>query len=428
MRLRIFSLIASLLAFFFGTEASHPSPSLSADLICHTNHAADCYPGTFQPTTLFQEIHDDQDVPAGLHIRINLETGKKEAKINGKSNVDVDQTPEVALVETPENDIDTDRLLSAFQSQVVLQQAIDQGTIRPPPSSDGEGESFILGRDTLKEISDKPNPDVLLPALDILEDLSHDIYWGLTLVKDTGAVHKLIRLLSLEGSDYRIKASAALVFGTALQNNPAALTAALSHCYNDELPTGPMEAVIMALLHEQMPQLLTRIMYLLSALSQDQAQLLKFIKADGMSILLNLFDGKNAGLDEKDRIRLKIANFVLDYFLQPELDPMVNTSGTIISASDSKEIVSKLASEDTWEIVDKPDDSAIKTDARSTHSVYSKSTQIIRPWCCAFRQSLSTWKNNNDHSSVHIEYDGVQEAYATLKKKLRSYGSSCEED
>ena len=427
MRLRIFSLIASLLAFFFGTEASYPSPSASADLICHTNYAADCYPSTFQPTTSFQEIHDDQDVPTGLHIRINLETGKKEAKINDDLNADTDQTLDIALVETPEDDIDTDRFLSAFQSQVVLQQTIDHGTIRPPTSSDGEEESFTIGRDILKKTSDKPNPDVLLPALDILEDLSHDIYWGLTLVKDTGAVHKLIRLLSLEGSDYRIKVSAALVFGTAIQNNPAALTTALSHCYNDELPTGPMEAVIMALLHEQMPQLLTRFMYLLSALSQDQAQLLKFIKADGMNILLNLFDGKNAGLDEKDRMRLKIANFILDYFLQPEMDPTVKVSGTFISASDGKDTVSKSAGEDTWEIVDKPDDSAIKTDVKSTRGIYSKSTQIIKPWCYAFRQSLFTWKKINDHSSVHVEYDGVQEAYAALKKKLRSYGSSCEE-
>ncbi|MCJ1357103.1 MAG: hypothetical protein MMC33_007099 [Icmadophila ericetorum] len=427
MRLRLFSLITSFLAILFGIEARHPSPSASVDLICHTGHAADCYPRTFQPTTFFQEIHDDQDIPVGLHVRINLETGQKEAKINEESNAGGDQILDVALVERPEDDIETDRFVSAFQSQLLLQQTDDQGAIRPPSSDNGEGENFDSSRDILKEASNKPDPNVLLPALDILEDLSHDIYWGLSLVKDAGAVHKLVRLLSLNGSDYRIKASAALVFGTAIQNNPAALTAALSHCYNDELPNGPMEAVIMALLNEQMPQLLTRFMYLLSALSQDQAQLLKFMKADGMTILINLFDAKNAGLDGKDRIRLKIANFVLDHFLQPDLHLLVKDKNPSTAPTDSKEVETKLANEDAWEVVSKPEDSAAETSPTNIRGVHSKSVQIIKPWCSAFAQSLSSWKKKNGHSSVHVEHDGVRDAYVTLQEKLGSYGSTCEE-
>jgi nucleotide exchange factor SIL1 len=35
----------------------------------------------FRPTAEWQEIVEGQKVPAGLHYRINLETGKKEAKL-----------------------------------------------------------------------------------------------------------------------------------------------------------------------------------------------------------------------------------------------------------------------------------------------------------------------------------------------------------
>ena len=38
-------------------------------------------PSIFEATSEFQEIQEDQQVPAGLHYRINLETGKKEAKL-----------------------------------------------------------------------------------------------------------------------------------------------------------------------------------------------------------------------------------------------------------------------------------------------------------------------------------------------------------
>ena len=38
-------------------------------------------PSVFEATSEFQEIQEGQQVPAGLHYRINLETGKKEAKL-----------------------------------------------------------------------------------------------------------------------------------------------------------------------------------------------------------------------------------------------------------------------------------------------------------------------------------------------------------
>ena len=38
-------------------------------------------PGVFQPTEEWQEIKKGQSIPAGLHVRINLQTGLKEAKL-----------------------------------------------------------------------------------------------------------------------------------------------------------------------------------------------------------------------------------------------------------------------------------------------------------------------------------------------------------
>ena len=86
--------IILLSGFFFASlasaSASQPSASPSADydLICHTNDAKDCYPRVFQPTDEFQVVHDDQELPSGLHVRLNIWTGTKEAKINVPSEND----------------------------------------------------------------------------------------------------------------------------------------------------------------------------------------------------------------------------------------------------------------------------------------------------------------------------------------------------
>ena len=429
MYFRPFSNLFTTSAFLVGTHASFYSPRASSDLICHTSHASECYPRNFQPSSYFQTVHDDQEIPPGLHIRVNLETGKKEAKINDNAHGESEETKDVVIVEVPDDDSESshraidDNLLGKVPGQQIL-NVLDQGSIRPRPSDSGEGQSFASSRNTLKNVSENPDPDTLLPALDILEDLSHDIYWGLTLVKDARTVQKLVGLLTLNTSDTRIKTGAALVFGTALQNNPAALTAALSHCYNDELPTGPMEAVFVALLHEQLPHLLARFMYLLSALCKDRTQLMHFINGDGMEILLSVFDAEHAGSDGKDRLRLKVANFVLDHFLQPNLTKEAGTEGLIQQAIPEDEVETKLEHEDPWIMATASEDIPPKL----TNSERKDPTKLLKPWCLAFSSSISNWQLNMNDSDTSIAVRDMHEVHAALEQKLAEYGCSCEED
>ncbi|KAI4248982.1 MAG: hypothetical protein L6R42_009126, partial [Xanthoria sp. 1 TBL-2021] len=70
------------LSTFHSARAATPSPKAESNLICHTNHASECYPQIFQPTEKFQTVHDDQNLPPGLHVRMNLATGIKEARLN----------------------------------------------------------------------------------------------------------------------------------------------------------------------------------------------------------------------------------------------------------------------------------------------------------------------------------------------------------
>ena len=397
-----FSQVLLVLSLFLGSRATHPSPQASTQLICHTNHASECYPRTFQPRPYFQKVHDDQELPPGLHVRMNLETGQKEAKLNDPSEDDesvYDVTvipsdiPSDTISEPPTEEIN----LPQGYAQAVLQAQSD-GTIRPPPSDD-DGSSFAYNQEVLNSASLDADVNILAPALDVLSDLAHDIYYGLQLSKDRSSIHKLIFLLGLNNANHQTKASAAVVLGAAIQNNPAALSAALGHCYSDELPTGPMEAVIMALIHEQMPNILSRFIYLLSALSQDPAQLIKFINADGMELLLEVYDVSGAGHDDKDKLRVKIANFLLDHFIAEKAAP-TSASHDQTQEKQVREAEDDLEDED-WVVVE---------------TKMRKDVERLHRWEAVLKDSINSLQRNQDDQE---SLDHAQDLQAVLDASQR---------
>lgn len=423
---RLLIILCTLLALCFNTKATVPSPRATADIICHTSHASECYPRTFQPTESFQLIHDDQDLPPGLHVRLNLGTGKKEAKLNVAGEDDqalmASTTMDVAVVDSAPTSLEA----QGSPKNVEKTPKSNQGSIRPPPPNSPEGTSFDA-RGTSFKTAPLDEPQVILSALETLEDLSHDIYWGLKLAQDSDIVLKLIKLLSINGSDPHVKGAAALVLGSAIQNNPAAFTAAISHFYNDEQPNGPMEAVLVALVHEQLPQLLTRLVYLLSALCQDEPYLWKFVKEDGLDMLMTVFNADKAGQDGRDRLRGKIANFILDHFLQQDSFDMSGNQPENTHQTSESEIYSNLEHEDSWVLSNVE---GVYEWARNTksQSKYQNMADVLKPWCSAFSRSLSRWENWQETFAPTDEVDNVQEAHRALEGKLNSFGCSCEKD
>jgi len=420
-------ILCTLLALGFNTKATVPSPRATADLICQTSQASECYPRLFQPTESFQLVHDDQDLPPGLHVRLNLATGKKEAKLNVVGEDDqalmATNAMDLAVVDSSPPSLET------TGSQKNAQKLVkgDQGSIRPPPPNSPEGTSFDASRTSFK-IASSDKPQVILSALETLEDLSHDIYWGLKLAQDSDIVPKLVKLLSINGSDPHVKGAAALVLGSALQNNAAAFTAAISHFYNDEQPTGPMEAVIVALVHEQLPRLLTRFVYLLSALCQDEAYLWKFVNGNGLDILMTAFSADKAGQDGRDKLRGKIANFILDHFLQQDSFSMPEKQYPNSRQSSESELDSNLKHEDAW-ILPYTDGGVYEFPANmKSQPKYRSLADTLKPWCAAFSQSLTSWENWQGKLAPGDAVDNVQEARKALEAKLNSFGCSCEKD
>lgn len=445
--------LTSAICFLSFTQANAPSAGAFADLICHTSDPAECYPREFAPTDEFRIIHDDQSIPKGLHVRLNLATGVKEAKINVPDLDEPEQHYSDLTVEVPvpeEKEPRSDLIILEEPEEEPLPPSIHDQTIpehqhpiRPPLFHPEEHSLFADSISVLKSSSPKVDQETQLHALSNLQDLSHSYHWGVTLLRDRVISHKIFQLLSASSPSPEIRSAAALLLGTAVHNNPDALTAALTHFYNDEWPTGPLEAVLVALVHESLPKLLQRMVFLLSGLCQDPSQLSRFVDAGGLNALRDIFYKDIATPYSDDKIQAKIANFILDHFLQIDEDKKPSAGKKTVSepgrfhatTSDEKhlveeakatqEFVSKLEGEDSWVLTSKPGDNE-KDHLREeiTTKTGRKMAQILQPWCLAFPQAMYEPKHGG---AVNVLED-IEQADSALKRMLEANGCSCDKD
>jgi nucleotide exchange factor SIL1 len=237
---------------------SAPSPSADVELICHTDNPAECYPKVFQATDEFQIVRPDQDLPIGLHVRLNVYTGVKEAKINVPDEVDpsleglpVDSSVVIVERDEAEEQIKPPPNAPAYEPV---------GNIKKPKSADlAEGNAFYKSLTILKKGLDVDG------ALEMLEDISHDIYYGLKIAEDYETVHELFCLSTsalsstsenVDSTILRRARLAALTLSSTVQNNPTALASIEAHwpklapslCGDDKTRTTPLSSSIFTLL------------------------------------------------------------------------------------------------------------------------------------------------------------------------------------
>ncbi|KAL9036050.1 MAG: hypothetical protein Q9214_006304, partial [Letrouitia sp. 1 TL-2023] len=374
---------------FTSTQATVPSPKASTDLICHTNRASDCYPRIFQPTETFQFVHDDQTLPPGLHVRMNLAMGVKEARLNIPDSQEADGHSNLAIVqplEDPAIDMDVNAL-----PQKVLQHGSSPRHPFDFTSDVGHGSIFSSRAANIKQSATSGDLDVLLPSLTDLQELSHSYHWGLTLAEDERLVHTLYQLLRPSTISKEVRSLTALLLGTALHNNLPASSAMLIHFYSNEWPEGPLEAVITALKHEESPTLASRMIFLLSALCQDQTQLARFVESDGTNLLIRVFDAQSAGGDNKDKLRRKISNFLLDRFLQADSPfPLYESRSQDVESTVllQKERLACPMTGKSFKYKEVPEKSEV-------HVL----KPFLSPWIPTFEASIDAWMSNRGNEN-----------------------------
>ncbi|RKF77051.1 Nucleotide exchange factor SIL1 [Golovinomyces cichoracearum] len=228
--------------FLFFTSfalANTESPSSDTELICSPTSSTDCYPKIFQPTINFQNIREGQDIPHGLHVRMNIYTGEKEARLNipmadeaSTANeiqalpIEISMTDFNGLTDQKNPDLPKISIEQESHRPDTDEKSNSEGKIQIPASTD-ELHTFQQSLTILKS-----RESSFVQALDDLSELSHDIYYGRELAEDGVIVEMLVCLtlgLELDNvpiAQINVERLAASILNSALQNNPAALKGA----------------------------------------------------------------------------------------------------------------------------------------------------------------------------------------------------------
>ncbi|ODV80308.1 putative ER chaperone/ER translocation nucleotide exchange factor [Suhomyces tanzawaensis NRRL Y-17324] len=206
------------------------------ELICNNpNNPHDCYPRLFQPTHQWQVIKEGQDIPPGLHVRLNIDTLTREAKIMDPSE-DNSSTNDLVIsspVQEEEQDLQQQAIDAAHHEKT--QQKI-QEKIKDFRSKE---RAKRVNREDLNNyegaVSEVENFDGdysrLDQALDTLEDLSHDIEFGVKLTSTT-LFDNFRQIIDASNSE-KLHDKIYRIMGSSLRNNPDAVTNALNNLNKD---------------------------------------------------------------------------------------------------------------------------------------------------------------------------------------------------
>ena len=281
-------LLALLLASLVHAASIVDTSGSSNDLVCHGVRPTDCYPEVFVPTSDFHVVHDDQDIPAGLHVRMSLETGRKEARLYDAASGPAPN----ALAVAPSN-----------TSMEQKPSTDDYGPIREPPIDSPEVMTFAANVAFIKSTAIPQGvlahlfqrlsytPEPLITALTALEDSAHDLHWGQRLCQDAALIARLEHWLRDLGADHAIRSASALLLGTAVQNNPAAQGALRGHASLGHLGGSRLIPTVVAALSapENSHQLHGRLIHLLAGLAQDPEQLPAIVRENALGAIMKAF-------------------------------------------------------------------------------------------------------------------------------------------
>lgn len=267
----------------------------------------------FIPTHEWQTIKPGQGIPKGLHVRINLETGQKEAKLleeqdqSGKSAAENPLFNKRMVKELKEalrlipNDISQD---SEKESEARQFRSIDEikeefDKLKINITTENEIMLGLLKRYVKQDISDEEK-------IVLLTELEYYVHQYDNAVDFTKAGGMTLALSALNSTNEKVRTAAAFLLGSAMQSNPKVQVSAVEN--------GVMQQLIHLLAIEPSTTLRLKVLYALSSLLRHfpYAQK-KFLDLGGLSILTSFF-----GKDDADilKLQLKAVTLVHDLVLE----------------------------------------------------------------------------------------------------------------
>ncbi|XP_053964215.1 nucleotide exchange factor Sil1 [Anastrepha ludens] len=400
---------------------------------------------TFEATNEWQEIKEGQEIPAGLHVRINLQTKKKEAKLyepekddhkhSALSNVveneaktnhkeaakpasKISKTLSEALKSLPKERLSIDyspeqleQIKRDFKTYSELKKSFSE--LKDKFKTDAELITQLLNEyknlSKEHELSLKPQTK-LATKLRILEDLDylvHQIDNALWFI-DEGGLEQILLPLVVNETNIDLRIKAVRVLGAVTLNNPKAQIKAFELNFGSHLT----QILVSSTVTEE----LSATLYALgSLLRKFPLALQKILSTSGTQALITVL-AKECEL----KVKAKAITLISDIIVEKNLvlsnysdsdNPLAAAQYADLNISEWLqsnafcETVDRLISTNLYELLDQPDSAeyfviGLESSEKICKSVWSTSPQL--------RHTLLTIKNRYMHSQNEFRIEVAQ--------------------
>lgn len=279
----------------------------------------------FQPTDQWQTLRPGYAVPAGSHVRLNLQTGQREVKLGEEGSLHYwsdGQRRGMVNTETPS--------FTAQELKKALKQFKEEGAESPKKDKEKEEAELraqfrpmeelrkdmekldmlvetdfqIMSKLISKLNSSSSTPEERVSALLDLEYLVHQVDNGQDLVSMGG-----LRLVidALNSTDLRLQESAAFVLGSAVSSNPRVQVEAMEG--------GALQKLLTLLATERPMGVKKKLLFAVGSLLRHfpYAQS-HFLKMGGVQVLGDLFRASGGGA-----MRVRVVTLLYDMIVEKEL-------------------------------------------------------------------------------------------------------------
>ncbi|KAM6408873.1 nucleotide exchange factor SIL1 isoform 1-T3 [Rhynochetos jubatus] len=278
----------------------------------------------FRPTHQWQTIRPGQAVPAGSHVRLNLQTGDREAKLpdseNGKGDTREERRKRLGKVDVDSNSFTSQELKKALakmkESEKAERKAHEEEVrkkFRPIDQLKEEFEKLNVKMETDYEImvkliskfnSSASTLDEKVAALYDLEYYVHQV----DNAKDFLSMGGLQLVINgLNSTEAALKEHAAFVLGAALSSNPRVQVEAIEG--------GALQKLLVILATEQpLPVKKKALFALASMLRHFPYAQQQFLKLGGLQVLRSLFRQKGT-----ETLHVRVVTLLYDLIMEKML-------------------------------------------------------------------------------------------------------------
>lgn len=260
----------------------------------------------FVPTEEWQEIINGQAIPAGLHVRMNLQTGKKEAKLmEDEPDVEDKGINHEALKEALKNiksDFKVEKKFDPSKYRSMDQLKSELGDMNIAVESDVQ-----IMKKLFSQFKDTDDEDAKADIIENLEYYVHQYDNAVDFVHMEG--FKLIIIPSINSTNPNLRKQSCFLMGGAAQSNPQFQIAALE--------AGFVDFLLRLTSLDPEPEVSTKAFFALSSLLRNFPEAQNtFLRQGGLGVLTKIFEQENKSYE---RLKIKILTLIHDLLVERDM-------------------------------------------------------------------------------------------------------------